>query len=210
MMGEEGLGDLRGCGGLDTLGPPVRATIGLEGHGSGHINHTAGPGALTAFRPEPRAGIAGCRRGGRQPFTPWCVWAANHDLCAAPDAQDHLNIGPIEARHLHQHHRPRGQIDLDLRSEAPSLLDDVAARVEALARPVTRRGPGGSPHHRDRPAGSLPRATPCAFGGFAHWDAAGVSGFTYEAGSRMPHPPQPRFCPVVCIGLTAARTRTAG
>jgi acetylornithine deacetylase/succinyl-diaminopimelate desuccinylase-like protein len=125
------------------------------------------------------------------------------DLVLPASPKTTFNIGTISGGTSINTIAREASFDLDLRSESSGLLDAVAARVEALA--TAFNAAGAQVEARiigDRPAGSLPREHPLVQLAARSMEEAGVSGFTYEAGSTDANIPLSRGLPCICIGFT--------
>lgn len=203
--GEEGLGDLRGMRRvIDRWGERISATIVLEGMALGHINHMAIQ--VRRYRVSARAeGGHSWMHFGRPSAIHTLVRLGSKitDLILPLTPKTTYNIGTIGGGTSINTIAREASFDLDLRSEAPGLLEAVAARVEALASgfntaevQVEARVIG------DRPAGSLPREHPLVQLAARSLEAAGIAGYSYEAGSTDANIPLSRGLPCVCIGLT--------
>ncbi len=202
-VGEEGLGDLRGMRRvMDRLGERVRATLVLEGMALGHIYHTAI--GVRRFRVTVRAeGGHSWLHFGRASAIHTLVrlGAQITDLVVSTAPRTTFNIGTIAGGTSVNTIAREASFDLDLRSESPTLLDTLAARVEALA-----QGYQSSETQVElkvigsRPAGSLPREHPLVQLAARALEAVNVS-YTFETGSTDANVPLSRGLPCVCVGL---------
>ena len=204
-VGEEGLGDLRGMRRVvDRLGARVRSVIVLEGMALGHIYH-AGLGVR-------RYRISAHAEGGHS----WLHFgrpSAIHVLLrlgaritelALPAApRTTFNIGTIAGGTSINTIAREASFDLDLRSEAPSALASLAARVESLA--AEFNAPGVSIELQvvgDRPVGAIPRSHPLVQLAAQALAEVGITDGTFEIGSTDANIPLSRGIPCVCLGLT--------
>jgi acetylornithine deacetylase/succinyl-diaminopimelate desuccinylase-like protein len=176
----------------------------LEGMALGHINHMAIQ--VRRYRVSARAeGGHSWIHFGRPSaiHTLLRLGSKITDLVLPMSPKTTFNIGTIHGGTTVNTIAREASFDLDLRSEAPGLLEAIAARVESLAATfntaevqVEARVIG------DRPAGSVPRDHPLVQLAARALEAAGLSDFTYEAGSTDANIPLSRGLPCVCIGLT--------
>lgn len=202
-VGEEGLGDLRGMRRvMDTFESSVQATLVLEGMGVGRIIH-AGIGVR-------RYRIAAHAEGGHS-WSDFGQASAIHALLrlgakitelpvpAAPKTT--FNIGTVAGGTSINTIAREASLDLDLRSEDPAALEQLAARVEALVREhsqpeavITAQVIG------QRPAGSLPREHPLVQLAAQALAVEGIS-VEFSAGSTDANVPLSRGLPCVCLGI---------
>jgi acetylornithine deacetylase/succinyl-diaminopimelate desuccinylase-like protein len=202
---EEGLGDLRGMRRvIDRWGEQVRAIIVLEGMALGHVNHSAIQ--VRRYRVTVRAeGGHSWMHFGRPSAIHTLVRLGSQitDLVLPLSPKTTFNIGTIAGGTSINSIAREASFDLDLRSEAPNLLEAVAARVEALAAGFNTAGSQVEARIiGDRPAGTLPRDHPLVQLAAQSLVEAGLPDFTYEAGSTDANIPLSRGLPCVCIGLT--------
>ncbi len=203
-VGEEGLGDLRGMRRvIDRLGNRVRATVVLEGMALGHIYH----GAIGVRRYRLTARTEGGHSWlhfGRPSAIHTLVRLAAQitELSLPTHPKTTFNIGNISGGTTVNSIAREASLDLDLRSELPSVLADLAARVEALA--AACNAPEMQIETRvigDRPAGSLAREHPLVQLAARTLENLGI-GYSFETGSTDANLPLSRGLPCVCLGLT--------
>jgi tripeptide aminopeptidase len=203
-VGEEGLGDLRGMRRvMDRLGQQARATIVVEGMALGHIYHSAI--GVRRYRVTARtAGGHSWLHFGRPSaiHTLLALGAQITQLSLPATPKTTFNIGTIAGGTSINTIAREASFDLDLRSEAPAVLDSLARRVEALAAPfnssavqVELRVIG------DRPAGSIPREHPLVQLAAQSLERSGIGRYTFETGSTDANIPLSRGLPCVCVGL---------
>jgi tripeptide aminopeptidase len=204
-VGEEGLGDLCGMRRvIDRLGQQVRATIVLEGMALGHIYHAAI--GVRRYR------IAAHTDGGHS----WLHFgrpSAIHALLklGARIAEMHVtdspkttfNVGTITGGTSINTIAREAAFDLDLRSESPAVLAQLAAQVEQLAREYD------SPEVQvdvrvigERPAGAIEREHPLVQLAAESLEDVGLRGYSFESGSTDANIPLSRGLPCVVLGLT--------
>jgi tripeptide aminopeptidase len=204
-VGEEGLGDLRGMRRVvDRLGARVRATIVLEGMALGHIyyaglgvrryrisTHAEGGHSWLHFG-RPSAIHALVKLGAR---------IADLPLPASPRTT--FNIGTISGGTSINTIAREACFDLDLRSESPSALADLAARVEALAADFgSQELTVEATIIGDRPSGSIRRDHALVQLAVQALAEVGVADCSLEIGSTDANVPLSRGLPCVCLGLT--------
>jgi acetylornithine deacetylase/succinyl-diaminopimelate desuccinylase-like protein len=204
-VGEEGLGDL--CGmrrAIERLGQQVSATIVLEGMALGHIYHSAI--GVRRYRLTARAeGGHSWLHFGRPSAIHSLVrlGAKITDLVVPLSPRTTFNIGTIGGGTSVNTIAREATFDLDLRSEAPALLEALVTRVEGLVAGCNT--PEVQMEARvigDRPAGAIPREHPLVQLAARALDETGVSGYTFETGSTDANVPLSRGLPCVCLGLT--------
>ena len=203
-VGEEGLGNLGGMRRVvDRLGTRVRNTIVLEGMALGHIYHAAlgvrryritaraegGHSWLHFGRPSAIHGLV--RLGAKITELP---------LPATPRST--FNIGTITGGTSVNTIAREASFDLDLRSEAPDALANLATWVEKLAAAFGAADLSVEAEIiGDRPTGSLPREHPLVQLAARALAEVGVTDCTFEMGSTDANIPLSRGLPCVCIGL---------
>jgi acetylornithine deacetylase/succinyl-diaminopimelate desuccinylase-like protein len=203
-VGEEGLGDLRGMRrAMDRLGKLVSATIVLEGMALGHIYHSAI--GVRRYRLTARAeGGHSWLHFGRPSAIHSLVrlGAKITDLVVPHSPRTTFNIGTIQGGTSINTIAREATFDLDLRSEAPALLEALVARVEDLV--TSCHSPEVHIEARvigDRPAGAIPREHPLVQLAARALEETGVSS-SFETGSTDANVPLSRGLPCVCLGLT--------
>jgi acetylornithine deacetylase/succinyl-diaminopimelate desuccinylase-like protein len=113
-----------------------------------------------------------------------------------------FNIGTIQGGTSVNTIAREATFDLDLRSEAPALLEALVTRVEDLVSACH------TPEVKlealvigDRPPGAIPREHPLVQLAARALEEAGVGGYTFETGSTDANVPLSRGLPCVCLGL---------
>jgi tripeptide aminopeptidase len=203
-VGEEGLGDLRGMRRVvDRLGARARFTIVLEGMALGHIYH-AGLG-VRRYRITTRTeGGHSWLHFGRPSaiHTLLQLGAKITELPLPSSPRTTFNIGTIAGGTSVNTIAREASFDLDLRSESPSVLASLAARVEDLAQDSGAAGVTiETKIVGDRPTGSIPREHPFVQLAAHALAEAGVTDYTFEMGSTDANIPLSRGLPCICIGL---------
>jgi tripeptide aminopeptidase len=203
-VGEEGLGDLRGMRRvMDRLGARVRNTIVLEGMALGHIYHAALGVRRYRMTTRTEGGHSWLHFG-----RPSAIHALVHlgakitvlPLPATPRTT--FNIGTITGGTSVNTIAREASFDLDLRSEAPGMLANLAARVETLAAEAgTSELTVEAKIIGDRPTGSIPREHPLVQLAAQALADVGVTDCTFEMGSTDANIPLSRGLPCVCLGL---------
>jgi acetylornithine deacetylase/succinyl-diaminopimelate desuccinylase-like protein len=204
-VGEEGLGDLRGMRRvMDRLGQQVSATIVLEGMALGHIYHSAIGVRRYRLTARTEGGHSWLHFGRPSAIHSLVRLGAQiTDLVVPLAPRTTYNIGTIAGGTSINTIAREATFDLDLRSEAPALLQALVARVEGLAAgcntpevEVEARVIG------DRPAGAIPREHPLVQLAARALDEADAGGYTFETGSTDANVPLSRGLACVCLGLT--------
>lgn len=203
-VGEEGLGDLRGMRRvIDRLGSRVSATIVLEGMALGHIYHSAIGVRRYRMTASTEGGHSWLHFGRPSAIHSLVRLGAQiTDLVVPLAPRTTFNIGTISGGTSINTIAREATFDLDLRSEAPALLEALVARVEGLVAAST------TPEARieasvigDRPAGAIPREHPLVQLAARAMEEAGVEGCAFENGSTDANVPLSRGLPCVCLGL---------
>jgi tripeptide aminopeptidase len=201
---EEGLGDLGGMkAAFARLKSRVACVVNLEGLAFGHIYH-----AGIAVR---RLRIAATTQGGHS----WLHFGRTSAVHAIlqlgarittihpPQApRTTYNIGMIEGGQAINAIATSAELWLDMRSEQPSALDSLEAKVRTLINTTT------APDLKftvevvgDRPAGRITPDNPLVQGALAALERLSVRG-TLENGSTDANVPLAQGCPAVTIGIT--------
>ena len=113
-----------------------------------------------------------------------------------------FNIGTIAGGTSINTIAREASFDLDLRSEAPSALADLAARVENLA--AEFNAPDSTVELQiigDRPVGAIPRSHPLVQLAARALAEVGLPDCAFEIGSTDANIPLSRGMPCVCLGL---------
>ncbi|MCC6188946.1 MAG: M20/M25/M40 family metallo-hydrolase [Anaerolineales bacterium] len=203
-VGEEGLGDLRGMRRvIDRLGSRVSATIVLEGMALGHIYHSAIGVRRYRLTARTEGGHSWLHFGRPSAIHSLVRLGAQiTDLVVPLAPRTTFNIGTISGGTSINTIAREATFDLDLRSEAPALLEALVARVEGLV------ATSSTPEARieasvigDRPAGAIPREHPLVQLAAQALDEAGLEGCAFENGSTDANVPLSRGLPCVCLGL---------
>jgi acetylornithine deacetylase/succinyl-diaminopimelate desuccinylase-like protein len=204
-VGEEGLGDLCGMRRVvDVLGARVRAVIVLEGMALGHIYH-AGLGVRRYRVSAHTEGGHSWLHFGRASaiHTLLRLGARITDLPLPASPRTSFNIGTISGGTSVNTIAREATFDLDLRSESPAALANLAGRVESLA--AEFMAPDVAIELKvvgDRPTGSIPRSHPLVQLAAHALAETGFSDCAFEIGSTDANIPLSRGLPCVCLGLT--------
>jgi acetylornithine deacetylase/succinyl-diaminopimelate desuccinylase-like protein len=204
-VGEEGLGDLRGMRrAMDRLGNQACATVVLEGMALGHIYHSAIGVRRYRFTARAEGGHSWLHFGRPSAIHSLIRLGAKiTDLVVPLSPRTTFNIGTIQGGTSVNTIAREATFDLDLRSEAPALLEALVTRVEDLVSACH------TPEVKlealvigDRPPGAIPREHPLVQLAARALEEAGVGGYTFETGSTDANVPLSRGLPCVCLGLT--------
>ena len=162
-VGEEGLGDLRGMKAVvERFGPRARAYLVLEGAAFGHIYHRAI--AVHRYR------ISVTTAGGHA-WSDYGQPSAVHELSALASRiavlelpikpRTTLNVGRIEGGTGVNVLAARAWLELDMRSEDPSVLAELVSRVDELIASAIRPGVRVEAENIGRrPGGQIPADHP--------------------------------------------------
>ncbi len=203
-VGEEGLGDLRGMRAVvDRFGGEVAAYIVLEGLGLGQVYHRAL--GVRRYRLTVRtAGGHAWADFGRPSAVHEAAWlvAQLSRLPLPLNPRTTLNVGRLVGGVSVNTIAPEAWLEVDLRSEDPGTLAQLARQVEHLARQRQRRGVTVSVEViGDRPAGALPARHPLVRAAEEAFRQQGVSPKRI-IGSTDANIPLSLGYPAVCLGLT--------
>ncbi len=202
---EEGLGDLRGMQAVvNRFGDGARAYIVLEGMALGQVYHRA----LGVRRYRISIKTAGGHSWGDygQPsaiheLTSLAAQITSLKLPAEPRTT--LNVGKINGGTSVNTIAAGATLELDLRSESPQILLDVARQVEVLARGMERAGVGvGVEIIGQRLAGEIPADHPLVQAAQECLREQGIAP-NLTIGSTDANIPLSRGYPAVAIGLTS-------
>jgi acetylornithine deacetylase/succinyl-diaminopimelate desuccinylase-like protein len=124
------------------------------------------------------------------------------ELAVPTSPRTTFNIGTIAGGTSVNTIAREASFDLDLRSESPSTLVSLAARVENLAQDFAAAGVAiETKIVGDRPMGSIPREHPLVQLAAQALADSGVTDYTFEMGSTDANIPLSRGLPCVCLGL---------
>jgi acetylornithine deacetylase/succinyl-diaminopimelate desuccinylase-like protein len=204
---EEGLGDLRGMKALvDRFGSGPAAYIVLEGMALGSVYHR-GLG-VRRYR-------ATVRTGGGHSWIDYGQPSAVHELAALAakltalpvpaEPRTTLNVGTISGGTSVNTIAAEAHLELDLRSEGPETLEDLARQVEALAAAARRAGVEVTAEVIGRrPPGELPGSHPLVRLAQESLRAVGIEP-RLHIGSTDANHPLSLGLPAVTVGLTTGR-----
>jgi tripeptide aminopeptidase len=203
-VGEEGLGNLCGMRRvIDRLGQKVQATLVLEGMALGHIYHAAVGVRRYRFTARAEGGHSWLHFG--QPSAIHALvrlGAQLTELNVPASPKTTFNIGAISGGTSINTIAREAALDLDLRSESPAILQELAARVEALANDFATDGIQIEKELiGDRPAGSIPREHPLVQLAARSLRQLGLP-VSFDIGSTDANLPLSRGLPCICVGLT--------
>lgn len=206
-VGEEGLGDLRGIKAVvDRFGRHVLAYIVVEGMSLGQI-YNAGIGVQ-------RYRIIIRTRGGHS-WVDYRKPSAVHELAELivklnqlpipKSPRTSLNIGVIQGGTSVNTIAAEASLELDLRSESPQVLSDLAAKVEALVKASQREAPDFIHAKTEvigkRPAGQISTDHPLVGLGVRCLQEQGITA-RFNSGSTDANYPLSHGLPAICIGVT--------
>lgn len=203
-VGEEGLGDLRGMKALvDRFGAGVKAYLVLEGTALAHIYHRAI--AVQRYR------VAVHTAGGHS-WSDYGQPSAIHELArmvtqmtALPisaSPRTSLNVGTISGGTGVNVLAPEATLDLDIRSESPTALDDLARRVKDIVATAKREGVRSELDViGHRPAGEIPQDHPLVRLAELCLAEQGLMA-TLTSGSTDANIPLSRGYPAIVLGIT--------
>lgn len=202
-VGEEGLGDLRGMRRvMERFGERVRATIVIEGMSLGHVYHSAIGVRRYRFTARAEGGHSWLHFGRPSAIHALMRLGARLTELQVPAApKTTFNIGTVNGGTSINTIAREASMDVDLRSESPAHLSELARQVEALANDVEPGVTIETTVIGERPAGSLPREHPLAQLAGRVLTDEGLS-FSFETGSTDANIPLSRNWPCVVVGLT--------
>ena len=203
-VGEEGLGDLRGMRAVVArFGARPAAYIVLEGMALGTVYHRAL--GVRRYR-------ITVRTAGGHSWVHYGTPSAVHEaaqltaaLAALPlpaRPRTTLNVGRLQGGISVNTIAPEAWLEVDLRSEAPTALENLAQQVLQRARAQAR--PGVEIHIQpigDRPAGTLPPTHPLVQAAVQALAQQGIPA-RLEIGSTDANIPLSQGLPAVTVGLT--------
>jgi len=202
-VGEEGLGDLRGMRRVvDRLGQKVQATLVLEGMALGHIYHSAVGVRRYRFTARAEGGHSWLHFGRPSAIHALVRLGARLTELSVPSSpKTTFNIGALSGGTSINTIAREASLDLDLRSESPAILSELAARVEVLADDCQREGVQIEKCIiGERPSGSIPREHPLVQLAARALTQAGFQA-SYEMGSTDANLPLSQGRPCICVGL---------
>ena len=203
-VGEEGLGDLRGMRRVvERVGARAHAIIVLEGMALGYIQ-VGGIGVRRyRFTARTEGGHSWLHFGRPSAIHALVRLGARLiDLVVPHTPKTTFNIGTISGGTSINTIAREASLDLDLRSEDPTLLAALIARVEELA--ASFNGQGVELETQvigNRPSGSIARDHPLVQLAAEAAQAAGLT-YTFESGSTDANLPLSLGMPCVSVGLT--------
>lgn len=202
---EEGLGDLAGMRAVVRhFGQRAKAILVLEGMALGHIYHRG----VGVRRYQISVGTEGGHswlRFGKPSAIHELMRLGAHlaDLEAPAQPRSTFNIGVIEGGTSVNTIASSASLQLDLRSEDPAVLNEMAGRAEKIARSYA--GPEVEIDLKligERPPGELRKDHPLVQLAVEALNAVGGSFPSLEAGSTDANIPLSYGLPCICIGLT--------
>lgn len=201
---EEGLGDLRGIRAvIDRLGETVAATLVLEGMALGRVYHGGIGVRRYRISAEAEGGHSWLNFGRPSAIHRLArVAAALTQLEVPPNPRTTYNIGVIRGGTSVNTIARSAELELDLRSEAPTALAALARHVEAVVaahqEPVA---PLRIEVIGDRPPGVIAAEHGLVQVAVRALNRRGLAA-TLDSGSTDANLPLSRGLPCVCIGLT--------
>src|SRR3990172_2449144 len=203
MLGEEGLGDLRGMRRVvERLGRRVRAMIVIEGMAYGHVYHQAIGVHRLRITASTEGGHSWHDYGRPSAVHGLVQLAAQITMLSAPvSPKTTFNIGQIGGGTSVNTIAREAALELDLRSEDPDTLAELVGQVESLIRDAA--APGLAVTHAvtsQRPPGSIPIDHPLVQLAAESLRTLGAEP-VYERGSTDANIPLSLGLPAVVIGL---------
>ncbi len=204
-VGEEGLGNLRGMREVVArFGEKVTAYVVLEGMALGHIYHRALP--VRRYRITLRAeGGHSWIHAGRTSAIHKLIAVGGQllDLQLPNNPRTTLNIGRIEGGRSINSIADLAVLEIDMRSESETALDEMDKRLRRLVKDVrltdaeielTQVG--------SRPGGELAADHPLVLAALSSLEKSGEREAYLEYGSTDASVPLNRGLPAVCVGIT--------
>ena len=204
-VGEEGLGNLQGMREVVArFGEKVTAYVVLEGMALGHIYHRALP--VRRYRITIRAeGGHSWIHAGRTSALHKLIEVGGKllDLRIPSDPRTALNIGRMEGGRSINSIADKAVLEIDLRSESETTLDELDERLRKLIRDVR---PGDAKIELaqvgSRPGGDLASDHPLVLAALDAFGKTGERDAYLEFGSTDASVPLNRGIPAVCVGIT--------
>ncbi|MDQ4078240.1 MAG: M20/M25/M40 family metallo-hydrolase [Chloroflexota bacterium] len=203
-VGEEGLGNLKGMwAAMRRLEPRVGAVIVLEGGAYGGVIHRGVGVQRRRLTVETPGGHAWSDFGSPSAIHELCrIGAAIAALDLPESPRTTFNLGTIEGGTSINTIAATATALLDLRSEEPASLDDLARRVNGILSEVQRDGVMvQSEQIGERPAGSIPASHPLVRAATESLLWLGYDDPVLRAASTDANVPLSMGVPAVCIGL---------
>ncbi len=201
---EEGLGDLRGMKSVvERFGTQVTGYLVIEGMALGHVYHRAV--AVQRYR-------ISVKTAGGHAWSDYGQPSAVHELAALtariaslllpPSPRTTLNVGKIIGGTSINTVAAEASLELDMRSESPSVLAELVSSVDALIEAANRPGVRVEAEGiGQRPGGSVPASHPLVELAVACSRAQGVEP-SLIGGSTDANVPLGRGLPAVVMGVT--------
>jgi acetylornithine deacetylase/succinyl-diaminopimelate desuccinylase-like protein len=204
-VGEEGLGNLRGMREVVArFGEKVTAYIVLEGMALGHIYHRALP--VRRYRITFRAeGGHSWIHAGRTSALHKLIEVGGKllEMRIPSNPRTTLNIGRIEGGRSINSIADKAVLEIDLRSESETTLEELDKQLGNLVRGVR---PGGADIELaqvgSRPGGDLEADHPLVLAALDSFNKTGERDTYLEFGSTDANVPLNRGIPAVCVGIT--------
>lgn len=204
-VGEEGLGNLRGMREVVArFGEKVTAYVVLEGMALGHIYHRALP--VRRYRITFRAeGGHSWIHAGRTSALHKLIEVGGQllDMRLPSDPRTTLNIGRIEGGRSINSIADLAVLEIDVRSESETTLNELDKRLRNLVREVR---PGDAEikltQVGSRPGGDLAADHPLVLAALNSLSKTGEPEAYLEFGSTDASVPLNRGIPAVCVGIT--------
>lgn len=201
---EEGLGDLRGMRAvMARLGSQVKATVVLEGMALGQIYHGGIGVRRYRFTARAEGGHSWLNFGRPSAIHSLLRFGAQVTHLAVPSTpRTTYNIGTINGGTSVNTIAREAWFDLDLRSEDPAALNELATHVENLA--AEHQSAGVALEMQiigDRPSGALARQHPLVQIAAQVLQNLGVTP-RFDTGSTDANIPLSLGLPCICVGLS--------
>ena len=204
-VGEEGLGNLRGMREVVArFGEKVAAYIVLEGMALGHIYHRALPVRRYRLTVRTEGGHSWIHAGRTSALHKLIeVGGILLDMRIPVDPRTTLNIGRIDGGRSINSIADAAVLEIDMRSESESTLDELDKRLRKLIRDVSSRDAEiDLDQVGSRPGGDLAADHPLVLAALDSFNKTGGTDAYLEFGSTDASVPLNRGIPAVCVGIT--------
>lgn len=204
-VGEEGLGNLRGMREVVArFGEKVTAYVVLEGMALGHIYHRALPVRRYRITFRTEGGHSWIHAGRTSALHKLIEFGGQLlDMRLPSDPRATLNIGRIEGGRSINSIADLAVLEIDLRSESETTLNELDKRLRNLVRDVR---PGDAEIELSqvgsRPGGDLAADHPLVLAALNSLTKSGEREAYLEFGSTDANVPLNRGIPAVCVGIT--------
>jgi tripeptide aminopeptidase len=206
-VGEEGLGDLRGMKAVvDRFGSQPRAYLVLEGMALGSIYHRGLSVRRYRIQAQTQGGHSWVNFGRPSAIHELARFITDLEAVEIPTSpKTSYNVGTIQGGISVNTIAPQAELELDLRSESGSILNELANRVEQMAYAANQKeGPTVEfkvERIGDRPGGEIPEEHFLVSLAQSALVKLGISPRT-DIGSTDANIPLSKGYPAVCVGIT--------